>query len=76
MSKKEKKIKSLKKKLKELKAEMRKLKLASIGRRRSKKAKALVQKPKPRTTVPTAVEKPAEDLRETKNVTVRVVGQH
>jgi hypothetical protein len=66
----------LKKELKELKAEMRKLKLASVGRRRSKTAKALGQKPKPRTTAPTGIEKPAEDLRETKSVTVRVVGQH
>ena len=52
MSKKDKKIKSLKKQLKELKAELRKLKLASLRRRRTAVAKAPAQPPKPKPQPP------------------------
>jgi hypothetical protein len=78
MSKKDKKIKSLKKELKELKVEVRKLKLASVGRRRSKVAKALEQLPKPQAPAPThtEIEKSPKISAETKKVSARVVGQH
>ena len=48
MSKKDKKIKSLKRELKELKAELRKLKSASLRRTRKKVAKAQKSVPRPR----------------------------
>ena len=62
MSKKDKKIKSLKREVKELKAELRKLKLASGRRRRTKMASRSVQPatkppaPPPRTDIDTPVE--------------------
>ena len=77
MSKKDKKIKSLKKELKDLKAEVRKLKSASARRRKSKMTKALGKEPKPRVPAPTLakIEKSPDVAGETTGVVTRVIGQ-
>ena len=77
MSKKDKKIKSLKKELKDLKAEVRKLKSASASRRKSKIAKAFGKQPKPRIPAPALakIEESPDVSSETKGVITRVIGQ-
>jgi septal ring factor EnvC (AmiA/AmiB activator) len=74
MSKKDKKIKSLKKELKALKAELRKLKSAARRRRRSKAAKA--PKPKPQAPARTDIDTPPQMAAALKSISaVRPVGQ-
>lgn len=76
MSKKDKKIKSLKKELRDLKAEVRKLKSASASRRKSKMTKALGKGPKPGMASPLAkIEESPDVSSETKGVITRVIGQ-
>jgi predicted RNase H-like nuclease (RuvC/YqgF family) len=77
MSKKDKKIKSLKKELKDLKAEVRKLKSASARRRKSKMTKALGKGPKPERPAPTLakIEESPDVSSETKGVITRIIGQ-
>jgi hypothetical protein len=70
MSKKDKKIKSLKKELKELKAEIRKLKLASASRRQKKMTGALRRESKPQATPPALVKAETADI-EAKSASAR-----
>jgi hypothetical protein len=77
MSKKEKKIKSLKKELKELKSQVRKLKLASAGRKKDKVAKVLGRDTKSAMPSPAIakIEKAPGVSQDPKTVTTRIVGQ-
>ena len=78
MSKKDKKIKSLKRKLKELKAELRKLKLASLRRRHTEVAKAPKPVTKPQAPASTRpdIDTPPQMAAALKSVSaVRAAGQ-